>query len=109
MRVRRFLKRCTAAVVTAVMLSVGAGISVLDAHVVSSEAHFDGPSDQACSSPQHNHSLCEFLAATPVLAAAGGFPELARSREIALDPQAADVVLASASILRPNSRSPPLD
>jgi len=108
MRVRRILKRCTATVLTAVMLTVGVGIPVVDAHAVTGSTHIEPQSNPACSSPQHNHSLCEFLAATPVLAASGGFPEFARTRELTIQLPGADAVFASVTILRPNSRSPPV-
>ena len=66
MRVRRILKRCATAVLITVMLALSVGISVIDAHAVAAGPHFDRPQDPVCSSSQHNHSLCEFLAATPV-------------------------------------------
>jgi hypothetical protein len=109
MRIRRTLKRCTSAVLITVMLALGVGISVIDAHAVSAGPHFDAPADASCSSPQHDHSLCEFLAATPVLGTTSGLPELALARESKLGLPESERFLPSAAPLQARSRSPPID
>lgn len=109
MRGVRILKRCTSAVLMTVMLALSVGISVIDAHAVSADPHFDAAADPSCSSPQHNHSLCEFLAATPVLGTTTRLPELAQAGEAKLGlPESAWFVPSAAPLLA-RSRSPPID
>jgi hypothetical protein len=68
MRIRLLLKKCTAATLFAVMMVAGIGTSILDAHGVGEQPHFDAPGQAGCSPYDHNHSLCIFMTASPHLA-----------------------------------------
>lgn len=68
--IRAKLKRCAAAMMFAVMMVAGIGVTILDAHALGADPHFDAPQHAACSPYDHNHSLCVFLTATHVLTTA---------------------------------------
>jgi hypothetical protein len=91
----------------AVMMAVSVGVTLLDAHELGSEPHFDAPQHPACSPYDHNHSLCTFLAASPGLGTVPVLPALARVPEVTLRPVEADAPFAAGITILTRSRAPP--
>jgi hypothetical protein len=107
-RIRELLKKGTAATLFAVMLVASFGVTLLDAHAIGAEPHWDAPQGAACSPYDHNHSLCIFLRATPQLTAAPAVLVARRPSETTTRPVEAGAPVQHGGLEVVRSRSPPV-
>lgn len=108
MRIRRLLKKCAATTLFAAMIVASMVATILDAHGIGADPHFEVPQQTACSPYAHNHSLCLFMTTSPQLATTPAVLPAAAPPETALGMPDAGVSLADNATALVRSRSPPV-
>jgi hypothetical protein len=108
MRIRRLLKKCAATTLFAAMMVASIGATILDAHTIVADPHFEVPQQAACSPYDHNHSLCLFMTAPPQLATTPAVLPVQAPPTTVLAMPDAEVSLADGATALVRSRSPPV-
>jgi hypothetical protein len=107
-RIRGLLRKCTAATLFAVMTVAGIGATILDAHGLGEDPHFEAPQQSACSPYDHNHSLCLFMTASPHVATTPPMFAAQVPPESTLGMPDADLSFADRATGVSRARSPPV-